>query len=69
MTDFENTFAEISLGNVDGTQRRLAEEVSSLRCGRELIYAPVDNPKMFVSDMKPNAGRLMDFNKGMKLSL
>jgi hypothetical protein len=65
MTDFEYTYSDISLGHTDETRRRLVDEISLSRSGRELVYASVDNPKTFVSDMKPMSGRLMDFNKGM----
>jgi hypothetical protein len=65
MTDFEYTYSDISLDHTDETRRRLVDEISLSRSGRELVYASVDNPKTFVSDMKPMSGRLMDFNKGM----
>jgi len=40
-------------------------EFESLVRGRSMLYAPVDQPKSFVSDIKSNTGRLTDFNKGM----
>ena len=64
MLGFENVFSDISYSRGDTSQSDMIGEIESLCTGREIIYAPVDQPKSFVSDVKPAAGRVMDFNKG-----
>jgi hypothetical protein len=50
--------------NIDDSERK---EIHVLLKGREMLYAQVDQPKCFISDIKPKTGRLTDFNKGMML--
>jgi len=69
MTEFEKVYADISYSRPELSNVRMIEEMQGLCCGRNLAYAPVDQPKSFVSDMKPNTGRLMDFNKGTHRAL
>lgn len=42
-------------------------ELFDMVCGSTMLYAPVEQPKVFVKDMKASTGRLTDFNKGMCL--
>lgn len=65
MVGLENVYADISYSRQDISHTQMIDELGDLCFGRTMVYAPVDQPRAFVSDMKKDTGRLMDFNQGM----